>query len=95
MIADPLDKAKSNQTLSKLLRADKIDEPTDAFQMSLDDKSLNLIKAQINEDKSMLQKYALPSEKYDLVRAKLEDIKALVDSLTGQVFIQDCYDEVI
>ena len=43
----------------------------------------------------MLQKFALPAQKYDLVRDKLENIKALVASLTGQVFIQDCFDEIV
>ena len=63
--------------------------------MSLDDKSLNLIKAQIHEDKNLLQKFALPSKKYDLVRDKLENIKSLVKSLTGQVFIEDCFNEIV
>ena len=42
--------------------------------MSLDDKSLKVIKAQIHEDKNMLKNFALPFKKYDLVKAKLENI---------------------
>jgi hypothetical protein len=74
MIADPLNKEKSKATLTKLVNSDKIEDPMDAFQMSLDDKSLNVIKAQIHEEKSMLQKFALPSKKYDLIRDRLEKI---------------------
>lgn len=55
--------------------------------MAIDDKSLNVIKSQIHEDKSMLQKYALPEKKYDLKKVKLDNIKSLVECLTGQVFI--------
>ena len=54
LIADPLNPEKSKATLTKLVNSDKIEDPMDAFQMSLGDKSLNLIKAQIHEDKSML-----------------------------------------
>ena len=54
LIADPLNQEKSKATLTKLVNSDKIEDPMDAFQMSLGDKSLNLIKAQIHEDKSML-----------------------------------------
>ena len=87
LIADPLNKEKSQNILTRLVNGDKIEDPMDAFQMALDDKSLNLIKAQIHEDKNSLQKFALPSKKYALIREKLEDIRALVGSLTGQVFI--------
>jgi hypothetical protein len=54
LIADPLNSEKSKAILTKLVNSDKIEDPMDAFQMSLGDKSLNLIKAQIHEDKSML-----------------------------------------
>lgn len=54
LIADPLNQEKSKAILTKLVNSDKIEDPMDAFQMSLGDKSLNLIKAQIHEDKSML-----------------------------------------
>ena len=60
MIADPLNQEKSQAVLTKLVNSDKIEDPMDAFQMSLGDKSLNLIKAQIHEDRNMLQNYALP-----------------------------------
>ena len=63
--------------------------------MAIDDKSLNVIKSQIHEDKSMLQKYALPEKKYDLIKVKLDNIKSLVECLTGQVFIKDCFNEVV
>lgn len=63
--------------------------------MSLGDKSLNLIKDQINEDKKMLRNYALHSKKYDLIQIKLTNLKFLVGCLTGQVFVQDSYNELI
>ena len=43
----------------------------------------------------MLQNYALKSKKYDIIQEKLTNIKFLVSCLTGQVFIQDCYNELI
>ena len=51
MIIDPFNREKASIILSRLVNQDTIEDPMDAFQMSLGDKSLNCIKAQINEDK--------------------------------------------
>ena len=78
LIADSLNKEKSQNILTKLVNGDKIEESMEAFQIFLDEKFLNLIKAQIQEDKNSLQKFALPSKKYALIREKLDDIRSLV-----------------
>lgn len=43
----------------------------------------------------MLHNYALHSKKYDLIHVKLTNIKFLVECLEGQIFVQDCYNELL
>ena len=42
-----------------------------------------------------MQYFALHSKKYDLIEVKLTNLKFLIKCLTGQVFVQDCYNELI